>query len=353
MPEILYRNRQAVSLENEALETIVSVEGGHIAVIRDKSTGVNPLWSPPWPSIEPSQYDPAKHPEYGGNAESKLLSGILGHNLCLDLFGGPSNEEAAAGMSVHGEFSVAPYQVKVSGDTLTQAFSAPGAQLAFQRRIRLAAGSRRLEIEETVENLSVWDRPVAWTQHVTLGPPFLERGATQFRANATKSKVIEHDFTGGKGYMQIGAEFNWPNVPLAGGGHEDMQVFTNRPVSGAFSTHLMDPTSDSAYFAAWSPAYKLGIAYVWRRQDFPWLGIWEENFSRTSPPWNGKSLTRGMEFGASPFPETRRAMIDRGSLFGVPGYRWIPARSSVQARYAATVAQAESIDAFLAGAGIG
>lgn len=81
MSEIRYRNRRAMALENEHLEVIVTFEGGHIAVIRDKATGVNPLWSPVWPTIEPSQYDPAQHPEYGLNSESKLLAGILGHDL--------------------------------------------------------------------------------------------------------------------------------------------------------------------------------------------------------------------------------------------------------------------------------
>jgi len=42
-----------------------------------------------------------------------------------------------------------------------------------------------------VQNLTAWDRPIGWTQHVTLGPPFLERGVTQFRASATRSKVLE------------------------------------------------------------------------------------------------------------------------------------------------------------------
>ena len=51
-------------------------------------------------SIEPSTYDRARHPEYGSDAESKLLAGIMGHNLCIDMFGGPSEEEAAAGMTV-------------------------------------------------------------------------------------------------------------------------------------------------------------------------------------------------------------------------------------------------------------
>lgn len=340
-----YRGRKAHSLENQHLQIIVTVEGGHLAAIVDKASGVNPLWSPIWPSIEPSTYDPAKHREYGLNSESKLLAGILGHNLCMDIFGGPSDEEAAAGLTVHGEASVLPYDIKVSGDTLTQTSVFPVAQLGFVRTIRLAAGARTLEITEIVENLSSADRPIAWTQHVTLGPPFLEKGKTEFRASATRSKVIESDFTGGKGYMKIGAEFDWPNVPTPGGKLVDMRTFINLPVSGAFSTHLMDPKLEQAYFTAWSPTHKLALTYRWKQSDFPWLGIWEENYSRTSPPWNGKSLTRGMEFGASPFPESRRAMIDRKGLFGTPGYRWIPARSKVTVQYSAALEPATSVNA--------
>ena len=63
------------------------------------------------------------------------------------------------------------------------------------------------------------------------------------------------------------------------------------------------------------------------------MGIWEENHSRTAPPWNGRTVTRGLEFGVSPMPETRRQMIDRGRLFDVPTYRWIPARASVSVEY--------------------
>lgn len=343
MSEILYRNRRAVQLENEHLQIVVTREGGHLAAIRDKQTGVNPLWSPPWPSIEPSAYQAVNDTVYGANAESRLLSGILGHNLCLDLFGGPSDEEAAAGLTVHGEGSVNEYAIHVDGDTLTQHTTLPLAHLTFQRTIQLPAGARRAHITETVVNLDACDRPVAWTQHVTLGPPFLERGLTQFRSSATKSQVIDSGFSD-VGYMKPGAEFNWPLVPTIDGGSEDMQVFTARAVSGAFSTHLMDPERDTAFFSAWSPTSGVAIAYVWNQSDFPWMGIWEENHGRTTPPWNGETLTRGMEFGASPFPESRRRMIHRGSLFGVPGYRWIPAKSAVTVRYDALVQPVSAID---------
>ena len=103
-----YRNRQAATIENDALRVTVLEEGGHIAEIADKATGVNPLWTPDWPSIEPSSYDPARHHQiYGAGADASLLAGIMGHNLCLDIFGGPSAEEAHAGFPVHGEASTA------------------------------------------------------------------------------------------------------------------------------------------------------------------------------------------------------------------------------------------------------
>jgi hypothetical protein len=347
MPETTYRGRRAAQIENDRLRLTVLQEGGHIAEILDKSTGVNPLWTPPWPSIEPSTYSLARHPEYGADAESKLLAGIMGHNLCMDIFGGPSPEEAAAGLTVHGEASVVPYDTRADALTLTQRAQFPIAQLRFERRIELQPGSSAVRIVETVENLAAADRPIAWTQHATLGPPFIERGSTQFRASATKSKVYEADFGVG-GYLVPAAVFDWPHAPRTGGGTVDMRVYNGAQVSSAFTTHLMDPHRETAFFVAWSPQSKLVFGYVWKRADFPWLGIWEENHSRPAPPWNGKTLTRGMEFGASPMPESRRQMIDRGSLFSVPGYRWIPARQTVRAEYWAVVQHAGAIPETLA-----
>ncbi len=339
MPEATYRGRRAAQIENQHLRVTVTCEGGHLAEVLDKQTGVNPLWTPPWPSIEPSTFDPAST-TYGSNAESKLLAGIMGHNLCLDLFGGPSPEEAAAGMTVHGEGSVAPYAIAKEAGLLSQSVMLPMAQLAFRRTIELAGHG--LRIREEVENLSACDRPIAWTQHVTLGPPFLERGVTEFRASATRSQVYDQPFGDGD-YLKRGAEFDWPMAPLATKGSADLRVYTDAPSSSAFTTHLMDPAGDDAFFLAFHPGLKLAFGYVWKRADFPWLGIWEENHCRTSAPWCGNTLTRGMEFGVSPIPESRRQMITRGSLFGVPAYRWLPAKATIAAEYRAIAISANAI----------
>jgi hypothetical protein len=50
-----------------------------------------------------------------------------------------------------------------------------------------------------------------------------------------------------------------------------------------------------------------------------------------------------MEFGVSPFPETRREMVERGPLFGAPTFRWIPARQTVEVEYWAVLKPADAI----------
>src|SRR5437762_1143432 len=210
--DVRYHDRRAARIENDAVRVTVLREGGHIAEILDKATGVNPLWTPPWTSIEPSSWH-AAHPDFGSGADARLLAGIMGHNLCLDIFGGPSDEEAAAGMSAHGDASVAAYEIAADGDALVMRARLPLAQAIAERRIALDGPTAR--VRETITNLAAIDRPIGWTEHVTLGPPFLRKGATEFRASATRSRVFESAF-GAHDYLQAGAGFQRAVRPAPG-----------------------------------------------------------------------------------------------------------------------------------------
>lgn len=340
----MFHGRKTATLENERIRLTVLAEGGHVAEILDKESGVNPLWVPPWKTIEPSEFGPANYSTYGDGVEARLLAGIAGHNLCLDIFGGPSEAEACAGLGVHGEASVAAYALSEEDGALVQRAGFPLSQLGFERRMTLRRD--RVEFVETLTNRSAHDRPIAWTQHVTLGPPFLERGATWFHATAGRSKVFEGDFADGFAWQWPGAEFDWPHCPMADGSTSDLRVYPATEKSAGYTAHLMD--SPRASFHAYSRRLQVLFGYTWSREDFPWLGRWEENCLRTHSPWNGRTITCGMEFGVSPMPETRKAMIERGSLFGVPGYRWISAGESVTVRYEAAIhrVKLESLEEF-------
>jgi hypothetical protein len=328
--------RNIVTIENDNLRLSVTVEGGHIAEILEKSTGVNPLWVPPWPSIEPSSYTLEGNPEYGADAESKLLAGICGHNLALDIFGGPSPEEFRAGLTVHGEASVVPYAIETTQGGLRARAHLPLAMLDFEREIQLETGGI-VRIRETVSNLLAIDRPIAWTQHVTLGPPFIEHGVTELNLPAKKSMVYPIDLSEHQRY-QPGAEFEWPFVPNKDGSKSDLRVYTNRERSAGVTAQL----ATEGWFTAWHPRLHLAFGYTWLREDFPWISLWEENRSREFPPWNGLAVTWGIEFGVSPFAEGRRAMIDRGSLFSTPTYRWLAANSAATVEYGAFARRIEA-----------
>jgi hypothetical protein len=340
-----YHGRRAVSIENEHLRVTVLHGGGHLAEVYDKSTGVNPLWTPPWKSMEPDDFDRSRPFDYGEGDDRKLLASIMGHNLCLDIFGGPSPEEAAAGLTPHGEASVTNYQIEAREGSLYARANFPLAHLRFERQLQLH--DRSIHVRELLENLDGCDRPIGWTQHVTLGPPFLAPGETEIRTAATRSRVFEDRF-GADDYLVPSVDFDWPTAPRSEGGSIDMRVVGAWPSSSSYTAHLMDPSRADAYFVAFAPKYRLSFGYVWRRQDFPWLGMWEENCSRRAAPWNGQTLARGMEFGVSPMPESRRRMVDRQALYGVPTYRWIPARTLVTVEYWIVVSHGDRIPEMLA-----
>ena len=336
----LFQGRRAATIENDALRVTVLEEGGHIAEVLDKQSGINPLWVPHWPSIEPSQFDPRRHPGFGDGADGRLLAGIMGHNLCLDIFGGPSDAEAAAGLTAHGEASVAHYAIATRAGALVMNVTLPAAALQVRRTLELR--DHLVHVRESVRNLSACDRPVGWTEHVTLAPPFLRHGETEFRTSAMQSKVFESPF-GQADYLSAGAIFEWPIAPAIDGSAVDLQIYSTRSPSSAYTAHLMDPARDDAFFIACTPRLGLAFGYRWQQSDFPWLGIWEENRSRGQSPWNHQAVTRGMEFGVSPFPETRREMVERGSMFGVPAYRWIPAHTAIEVEYVIAAREAQSI----------
>ena len=334
-----YHGRKAWKVQNEKVQVVVLPGGGHIASITLRSgsgANLNPLWLPPWQSVEPGNWQGGK---YGDKPGAQLLSAIMGHNLCLDFFGGPSAAETKAGIPAHGEAPTVNWTaVQQSATKLTYTTLLPKAQMRVTRTISLTPGSSALWIKETAENLTDFDRPIGWNQHVTLGPPFLEAGASFYDMNGKWSMVDPKEFSKGQRLKQ-GAEFDWPNVPAAkGGGTIDLRDWPQGSKSSDFSTTLIDPTAKWGWFTAINTKKHLLIGYIWPRADWPWAANWEENKFRTGVPWLGKAVTRGIEFGTTPFAYSRKDTVTMGKLHDTPTYRWISARNAQTVSYGAFVA---------------
>jgi len=343
-----WNDREAYTLHNDLVQLVTLPGGGHIAEFQFLAeTGLpvlNPLWVPPWKSIEPYQYRAEGHAAlYGPVNEGKLLSGIAGHNICLDYFGPPSEEEAAQGLSTHGEAPSAKWEktklrATAKEVSLTLAVALPVAGLRFSREIRLQRGEPVAYFTETVVNERKADHFFHWTQHVTLGPPFLGNETSRIAMSATRGQTSAGGY-GGNELLASGRGFHWPFAPAATGKSIDLtRPFASKGL-GFIVSLLLNPRREVQYVAALNLPNHLLVGYCFRRRDFPWVAIWEENQSRAGAPWNGAAQTRGLEFGSTPFPVTRRQAFAVSPLYDTPTFSSVPAKGKCTATYLSFLTQ--------------
>jgi len=320
-------------VENGVVELVVRSEGGHLAEFRfsgaDGAASPNVLWESTW-----------RHDRLEDTSAEDLAktAGFTGHGLCLDYFGGPSAEEKARGMVQHGEAARAVWELFSSEaggeDAAHWRVDLPIAQLSFERKVRLGSGESVVFIEETVTNRRDAEHVCDWVQHATFGPPFVTSEDTSFVASGARG-LTAPDGYGADSLVASGLEFDWPFAPADG--PEAGVVDLRRPFAtrgkGITAAVEMDPRRSVEFIAAVNCKYGLGVGYCFRREDFPWMMVWEENCVRQDEPWLGTAQARGMEFGSTPLPSGREVTLRRGRLFDTPSWCTLAAHEVKRARY--------------------
>ena len=255
----------------------------------------------------------------------------LGHFLALDGFGEPSPEEKALGMPFHGEADHQEFQIissNKSGTVSAIAFEAnlPLAQETLTRTVQMVDGENVVYVtSELTSGLSI-DRPISWAEHATLGVPFLEGGQVRVDLSATNCRVRERKTGPIPGRLIQLRDFHWPNAPGISGGPVDLRQVPAGTVAMDLAACEMDPARPLAYVTALQLKHRLLFGYVFRREDYPWLMNWM-NYSGDS------RAARGMEFATQPFDVSHRETVDMGRLFGVPTFRWLPAKAKITTRF--------------------
>jgi hypothetical protein len=340
-----WRDRHALRISNGLIDAVLLPGGGHLAELRLSSPQVPPLnclWEAPWLTLDPQ--DPGRDElaaAYGGPAAGAFLAGYTGHAVCLDVFGMPSEGEISAGIPLHGEAASLEWQTKATEDGCACGVELPVAKLHFARRLSLNPSAGAVFIEEWVTSRGQTAREIHWVQHLTLGPPFLSHDCSSVHAS------LDHAITSPLGYeghemLRSNQTFAWPHAPSINNSFVDLEYPFQHPGSGLVAGARVDRKRSLSYIATLN--WKLGIAmiYCFRRKDFPWVTIWEENRARTDPPWNGTAQVRGMEFGTTPLPLGREAMHRQGSLFETPVSVVLAPGESRRACYAIFIAAVPS-----------
>jgi hypothetical protein len=335
LSEQSFHGRPAWVLENGVMRVAVLRGGGHIAEVRqtagDPRRDVNPMRIPHYPTIDPQTYvDARDNSRYGDDPHRWLSSGYMGHLLCFPAYGPPSSpEEVAAGLGNHGEAPIVEWRKisgGVDGDVVTFRYGAELTKTRYRVERTLTMHRMRpwVRVEEIVENLLPFDRPIQWMQHATFGPPFVEPGKSLLRISAVRGHR---------------------NGELAAGESASERVMPPATPGGSYTALLMDPARDYQFFALSHPNYPVTIGYLFPTSEHPWAADWQENQRARQKPWDGKVIARGIEFGTSPYAEGLRKAVDRGSLFSTPTFHWIGARQTLRTQFIIFLSEKQVRDA--------
>ncbi len=303
-------DRPVVLFSNDKLELAIAARGGSMVrlVMRDDASSLSP---------------------YGDSGPRN----VLGHFVCVDGFGPVSAEERSAGMSMHGEARALPWELISSGKqggvaSVTFSVKLPLVQETFTRTFQAADGENVIYVDTVLESHLGFDRPVNWAEHLTIASPFLEPRALVVDMPAQRARTRTHPPGQQRLRRRLASaqDFTWPMAPLAAGGLTDLR--SAPPDSGTIdhAAMLMDPSRRLVYVTALNTARQALLGYIFRREEYPWLQDWESYETSTR-------MNRGLEFSTQPFDVPRREAVDLHSMFGVPTYRWLPAKSKIGTRF--------------------
>lgn len=280
-----WHGRPAWTLANDILQLTHLSGGGHIVDFHLLSKpSVSPLWVPRWKTQEPSEFNPKTDTKkFGAPEVGKLLSGIAGHTLCLDLFGMPSPDEIKNGATLHGEAGVLTWQIsgkkEASASILTARVSLPKAGLSFVRELTLREGEGVVYVRETVRNERPTARHFQWQQHVTLGPPFFSGKDCSINLPGARGRTFPQGYEG-RDALARDEDFAWPYAPKFDRGRLDLRRVLLMDRRGFVAAVQVAPQRDQGFVCALNARLSLAFGYVFRRKDFPWVALWEENRAR-------------------------------------------------------------------------
>ncbi len=302
--ESLVDGRRSVVLEGQAARVVIDLLGGSIVRFERKDLALNPL--------------------VFSNTGSVSEARPMGHFLCLDRWGQPSDAEVKNGMPYHGEATRVEWKVlrepASSAGAVAAELSAslPMAGLDVRRTVTLSPKEAFFHVSEEVTNRNQLGRIYNMVQHPTIGPPFLDE-TTVVDSNARK------------GFMQSSPLPNpeepavtWPQAL------KDSQPVNMRELRDDPQPNVVSYTIDEEYgWATASNAAKgLLIGYIWPTRDYPWFNAWRD-------VRGGKPQARGLEFGTTGLHQPFPILVRKGRIFGRPIYIHIDAGEKQSRSYAA------------------
>jgi hypothetical protein len=295
-----------ISIGNETASLSVDLYGGSITNFSLRDGGINPLTF---------KYKPADMPEHNRSGAS-----YRGHFICLGRWGAPTSGEINAGIPDHGQAANMIWEHTTSIQKLLKMqVLTPLEGLHIKRVIEMDDVSPVFKVGEYITNVNPLSRLYNVVQHPTLAKPFLTNN-TIVNCNADRgfnyrlsTKPLQHAAKWPYGIMEDGGKMNISRADKA--------------YSSVFS-YTVEKDAQYGWITAYSPEFNLLLGYLWRRETYPWLSLWQD--------FDGPDIRyRGLEFGTTGMHKPYKQIIDEGNheVFGERSYLMIDAGEMQQKNY--------------------
>lgn len=276
-----------VTLSNDAVDVeVLAGKGADILSITDRATGVNPLWRSRWGhhQLRTAQMS-------ADTTTAWLVSCVGGWNF---LFPGGGAESVVQGglQPMHGEASITSWDVvdhdgaDSAGPWVRLSTHLSRSPFALERTVRLVGESGELEVIDRAVNEGGEPFPTAWTQHPTLGPPFLD-GSCVIETNAA---TIEPDDA-----------YDLPHIPMAIGDRrswsEARGIVGRVPSRGEARQllsylHFEEPES---WYRVVNESSGLAFSVNWLTSDYPHAWFFQEMDATGGWPWFSNTFIMAIE----------------------------------------------------------
>jgi Domain of unknown function (DUF4432) len=228
------------------------------------------LFSAPW-GLQP----PGAPPREGSGGEAFLERYAGGWQ---ELFPNTNGGCVVRGEEVpfHGEVALVPWTWQVlreDADELAVRLevSCRTAPLRLARTMRLAAGSRRLVLDETVTNCSHEPTQFVWGHHCVLGAPLVAAGA-RLRTGA-RTIVTIPEMWEDTARLEPGQRSPWPLARGRDGQEVDLSRVPGPEAGSHDDVYLTDV--DEGVAEVLNPALGLGFRLTWDASMFRWIISWQ------------------------------------------------------------------------------
>lgn len=301
--------KAVVKIENRKVLLLVNLFGGSYFDFHLKDLPINPISWHIDDNVEPD---------------------FMGHFLCFDRWGPPTDSEKANGFLHHGEVNTVNWKLVTEPHyengliECTMSCKLPMGRLQLTRKIELSENEPVFLVNEEIKNLNKYGRMFNIVQHVTLASPFLDT-TTLFDNNTEKGFEDKEDGS----FDQENPVLHWPEA-INKGERVSLRQFQNE--WPRVSSFVYNHNEKYGWVTACNTKENLMLGYLWKTEDYPWINFWRSMK-------NGIPLAFGMEFGTTGLHEPFTVVARKGKIFDQNIYAFIDADEVIQKSFIAFLAR--------------